>query len=314
VARQWLVFLGTSPVTRDAPFLATISSPGRSHVVLLRVVSHNMRGGCLLNRYHHHPPVGKTCPPPQNTGVWPRSPAKFVSLTLGRCTTPSQLAHLRPATPLPSFQSLSWTILPPTPFNWSWTTKSGPNQGKLFCIPCIPTSYQKSNHRVVRWTVDLCHSFKAHLSPRVLKDGRVPTPLVHIYQSNMLIHFRHQLTTTRAPPQPSLSATPAPRKSADSHAQPSPACAPLCPPKNPNTPTELNKLHAEVSHLRKQLAALTLPQASPSSPISISPLHPPPKGHQSSPPPLSSSPPPRTTHCYRPTLMFPDCSPFVLIF
>jgi hypothetical protein len=182
------------------------------------------------------------------------------------------------------------------PFNWSWTTKSGPNQGKSFCVPCIPTSCQKSDHQVVRWTVDLFHSFKAHLSPRVLNNGQVPTPLVHIYQSNMLIHFHRQLVATQAPLQPPLSTTLAPRKSADSHTQPSPARAPLCPPKNPNTPTELNKLHTEVSRLRKQLATLTLPQAFPSSPISISPLHPPPKGHQSSPPPPLSSSPPHALH------------------
>ncbi|KAF8135528.1 hypothetical protein EV363DRAFT_1447294 [Boletus edulis] len=41
----------------------------------------------------------------------------------------------------------------------------------------------------MRWTVDLFHSFKAHLSPDTLLSGKVPAAIIQLYQNNMLIHF-----------------------------------------------------------------------------------------------------------------------------
>ena len=81
------------------------------------------------------------------------------------------------------------------PFSWSWTTKSGPN---------MATFHWKSSNRSVHWTVDLFHSVKAHLSPQILDiKGRVPIPLVHIYQSNMLIHFCCQALASKSSPKSS---------------------------------------------------------------------------------------------------------------
>ncbi|KAF8125501.1 hypothetical protein EV363DRAFT_1299222 [Boletus edulis] len=79
------------------------------------------------------------------------------------------------------------------PFTWRWTTKGGPNKGKSFLVHTIPTTCTPADHCAVRWTVDLFHSFKAHLSPDALLSGKVPVAIVQLYQNNMLIHFRAQL-------------------------------------------------------------------------------------------------------------------------
>ncbi|KAF8120605.1 hypothetical protein EV363DRAFT_1474188 [Boletus edulis] len=83
------------------------------------------------------------------------------------------------------------------PFTWRWTTKGGPNKGKSFLVHTIPTACTPADHRAVRWTVDLFHSFKAHLSPDALLSGKVPVAIVQLYQNNMLIHFRVQLRASR---------------------------------------------------------------------------------------------------------------------
>ena len=161
------------------------------------------------------------------------------------------------------------------PFTWSWTTKSGPNAGKSFPVPYIPTFCRKSDNQSVRWTVDLFHSFKAHLSPQLLDaKGRVPTPLVRIYQSNMLIHFHRQASSIKQLPKPASIPPPPP--------PPPKQRGPADPPAKPTT--ELERLRAEVTRLRKWVAdLLSRHQASPPIP-SISPLRPPPRGPYSSPP------------------------------
>ncbi|KAF9243580.1 hypothetical protein BU15DRAFT_72241 [Melanogaster broomeanus] len=71
------------------------------------------------------------------------------------------------------------------PLYWQWTTKNGPNAGKTFKVPTIPTHCPKGSCKAISWLVNAFHSFKAHLTPSVLHDGKVPKPLLQIYQSNM---------------------------------------------------------------------------------------------------------------------------------
>jgi hypothetical protein len=187
-----------------------------------------------------------------------------------------------PATPLsiPKFVLDRFTS---QPFTWTWTTKSGPNMGKSFHVPYIPTNCKKTDSWVVRWMVDLFHSFKAHLSPHMLDSkGWVPIPLVRLYQSNMLLHYRRQLVLINPPPPPAIKQPPNPtpglRPGADSAA--------LCPQKPPKTPTEVERLRAEVTRLQERVAYLTQKQPPP-SPSSISPLRPPPRA------PCTPFPPPQ---------------------
>ncbi|KAF8128392.1 hypothetical protein EV363DRAFT_1297747 [Boletus edulis] len=74
-------------------------------------------------------------------------------------------------------------------FQWRWTTKSGPNKGKSFPVPTIPTACSKADHHAMQWTV-----VKSHLSQAALStEGKVSPELVNLYQNNMLIHFHAQL-------------------------------------------------------------------------------------------------------------------------
>lgn len=110
----------------------------------------------------------------------------------------------------------------------------------------------------------------------IFAKGRVPTPLVRLYQSNMLIHFCWQALTRTHPPKLSPhtpTSTPAPTKKAE------PATS--YPQQPPKTPTELERLRSDVTHLRKQVAKLSHSQ--PSSIPSIFPLCPPPHGHSTLP-------------------------------
>ncbi|KAF9234193.1 hypothetical protein BU15DRAFT_79321 [Melanogaster broomeanus] len=75
------------------------------------------------------------------------------------------------------------------PLYWQWTTKGGPNAGKTFKVPTVPTHCSKGSPKAISWLVNAFHSFKAHLTPSVL----VPKPLLQIYQSNMVLHLRAQL-------------------------------------------------------------------------------------------------------------------------
>ncbi|KAF9232264.1 hypothetical protein BU15DRAFT_67619 [Melanogaster broomeanus] len=75
------------------------------------------------------------------------------------------------------------------PLYWQWTTKDGPNAGKTFKVPTVPTHCPKGSPKAISWLVNAFHSFKPHLAPSVLHDGKVPKPLLQIYQSNMVLHL-----------------------------------------------------------------------------------------------------------------------------
>ncbi|KAF9242401.1 hypothetical protein BU15DRAFT_72927 [Melanogaster broomeanus] len=68
-----------------------------------------------------------------------------------------------------------------------------PNAGKMFRVPTIPTHCPKGSPKAISWMVNVFHSFKAHLQPSVLINGNIPTPILHTYQSNMVLHLRMQL-------------------------------------------------------------------------------------------------------------------------
>jgi len=80
------------------------------------------------------------------------------------------------------------------PFYWSWTTKAGPNTGKSFAVPTVPTLCPKDSPKAVHWMVSIFHAFKAQLAPQVLDQemGRVLPAYVKLYQNNMLMHIRAQ--------------------------------------------------------------------------------------------------------------------------
>ncbi|KAF9232378.1 hypothetical protein BU15DRAFT_67517 [Melanogaster broomeanus] len=67
------------------------------------------------------------------------------------------------------------------PLYWQWTTKSGPNAGKTFKVPTVPTHCPKGFPKAISWLVNTFHSFKAHLAQSALHDGRVPKSLLQIY-------------------------------------------------------------------------------------------------------------------------------------
>ena len=141
-------------------------------------------------------------------------------------TFPKGTFHTRYTPPAIPKSVLDFFITHP----FSWTTKSGPNAGKYFPVSYIPTSCRKTDNRSVRWTVDLFHSFKAHLSPQLLDaKGWVPTPLVRIYQSNMLIHFCRQALAPKPPSKPS-PIPPIPPPPPNSEGQLNSRIPPLSPP------------------------------------------------------------------------------------
>ncbi|KAF9231242.1 hypothetical protein BU15DRAFT_68494 [Melanogaster broomeanus] len=86
------------------------------------------------------------------------------------------------------------------PFTWDWSIRSGPNQGKTFLVPTIPTACTKNANQATKWTVDLFYSFKAQIAPQLLRNGKIPSHLIRLYQSNMVLHFKTQaaaLVSTR---------------------------------------------------------------------------------------------------------------------
>ena len=202
-------------------------------------------------------PRGKIPPPPPNSSQTPQpkpkhkcsgsQPCEIRLSDIGKVfhTFPKGTFRTRYTPPVIPKSVLDYFVT--HPFTWSWTTKSGPNAGKSFPVPYIPTFCRKFDNRSVHWTVDLFHSFKAHLSPQLLDaKGRVPTPLVRIYQSNMLMHFRRQALSTKQLPKPASIPPPPPpppkQRGSDD------------PPTKPTT--ELERLRAEVTRLRKRVADL----------------------------------------------------------
>ena len=229
-----------------------------------------------MNHYHHHPPVGKS-PPPPNTSQPPQPKPKHKcsgSQPCEICLSDIGRHFLHPLYP-PSNPQVGLGLFHHPSFHVVLDHQVRAKRGKIFPSTLFPTFCRKTDNQLVHWTVDLFHSFKAHLSLQLLNaKGRVPTPLVHIYQSNMLIHFHRQASAPKRLPKPSYIPPPIP--------SPPKQQGPADPPVKPTT--ELERLRAEVTRLRKGVAdLLSCHQASPPIP-SISPLCPPPRGPYLSPP------------------------------
>ncbi|KAF9236819.1 hypothetical protein BU15DRAFT_63652 [Melanogaster broomeanus] len=58
------------------------------------------------------------------------------------------------------------------PLYWQWTTKNGLNAGKTFKVPTVSTHCSKGSPKATLWLINVFHSFKAHLAPLVLHDGK----------------------------------------------------------------------------------------------------------------------------------------------
>ena len=120
---------------------------------------------------------------------------------------------------------------PPT---WSWTIKAGPNAGKSFSVPTVPTTCSKDSPGAVQWLVSTFHAFKAILTPMAFdkKTRQVLPAYVKLFQNNMLIHLVQQSRSQMGPPPPTKSK------------------APPGPPLPPSAP------RVEIATLRSELAAL----------------------------------------------------------
>ena len=93
------------------------------------------------------------------------------------------------------------------PTTWSWTIKAGPNAGKSFTIPSVPTLCGKDSPKVILWIVSIFHVFKSQLNTQALatETGWVLPDYVRLYQNNMLFHIKARQARQSAPPPPPAS-------------------------------------------------------------------------------------------------------------
>ncbi|KIM55474.1 hypothetical protein SCLCIDRAFT_30334 [Scleroderma citrinum Foug A] len=128
------------------------------------------------------------------------------------------------------------------PLFWSWTVKAGPNAGKSFRVPTVPTSCGRDSPQAVQWLVSAFHAFKAQLMPKAIgaKTGQVLPAYVKVYQNNMLQHLVQQQAV--APP---AKATPPSKSKAP------PGHIPPLPPPRPQRLGSGSSLTASWRRLRK---------------------------------------------------------------
>lgn len=152
---------------------------------------------------------------------------------------------------------------PPT---WTWTLRAGPRAGTTLTVPTVPIHCASSDHKAVKWLVSTFHLFKGSLKRSALTaDGKVASPLVRVFQNNMLLHISAQMRLhNRNPPskpEPKAPSThPAPR------AEKTASCPP--PKQHPTCSAEIAALRAEVEALQKKLAEY-LEHPTPPSPRTI---------------------------------------------
>ena len=153
---------------------------------------------------------------------------------------------------------------PPT---WTLTLRAGPWAGTILTVPMVPIHCSSNSHKAVKWLVSTFHLFKGSLNRSALTaEGKVASPLVHVFQNNMLLHISAQLQLY-------------------DHIQPTPKPGPRAPPTLPSPPTdksamcpplkqhascsaEIATLHAEIADLRKKIAEV-LDHPPPPSPCTI---------------------------------------------
>ena len=214
---------------------------------------------------------------------------------------------------------------PPT---WTWTLRAGPRAGTTLTVPTVPIHCASDAHRAVRWLVSVFHTFKGSLraeSSITIADGKVISPLVCIYQNNMLLHIDaqmglydrlhppkdHQDETTRPQSQPQ----PAPR-ARPSHTRTTNTPAPQPPPqKHTSCSAEIAALRTEIEVLRKKLDA-SLEHPPPPSPRTILATVRLPSCPSSPSPSTSASVRSRTPHpdyqWLQPILDHKHCPPFLV--
>ncbi|KAI5990808.1 hypothetical protein EDC04DRAFT_2614041 [Pisolithus marmoratus] len=188
---------------------------------------------CLLNHYHHHPPVGKN-------HLAPNTPAHigkhYHSFPKGTFK-----AHFTP----PSAPRFVLKHLVAHPLTWTWTTKDGPNKGHSFQVPTTPIHCDKTVPKAIHWIVAIFHSFKAHLNPIALdaESGKVKPGWLRLYQNNLYVHLRGQMKGSLGPARAKPSTLKPP---------------PTVPPQAPSVATSPpeNVLETELSKLRQEIAEL----------------------------------------------------------
>ena len=76
---------------------------------------------------------------------------------------------------------------PPT---WTWKLRAG----TVLSVSTVPIHCSSDAHKAVKWLVFIFHLFKGSLSRSALTvDGKVASPLVWVYQNNMLLHIGAQM-------------------------------------------------------------------------------------------------------------------------
>ena len=202
-------------------------------------------------------PRGKSSSPPKH--LCPTSTPCAIRLSdIGRRyhSFPKSTFHARFTLPAVPKTVLRYFIA--HPFAWTWTTRAGPNKGKSFQVPTIPTSCQKTSHKAIRWIVAVFHSFKTHLNPIALEgdSGRVLPAWVRLYQNNFLVHIQGQAKALSSPTRLAI---------------PHKAEPPTTP--TPSTATEIAELHQELSDLHREFSEFQqahkacCPPSSPSVPV-----------------------------------------------
>jgi len=172
----------------------------------------------------------------------------------------------------PAIPRLVLHYLDTHPFYWSWTMKAGPNTGKSFAVPTVPTSCPKDSPKAVHWMVSIFHAFKAQLAPQALdqETGRVLPAYIKLYQNNMLMHIRAQRAHSRVGKKALLASAPP-------CAAPQPVAT--IPPQPPSIIAELRReitaLWTKVQALRLLHEAPTSPPLSPRTAPTVMPPHPP---------------------------------------
>jgi len=150
--------------------------------------------------------LGQSSPPPKHQ-CSSSSPCTIRLSEIGKCWHAFPKGSFRARFAPPAVPRSVLHHFDAHPYFWSWTTKAGPNAGKSFAVPTVPTSCPKDSPKATQWVVSIFHAFKAQLAPQALdpETGRVLPSYVKIYQNNMLMHLRAQRAHPRAGKPPPLT-------------------------------------------------------------------------------------------------------------
>jgi len=144
-------------------------------------------------------PLGQASAPTKHQ-CSPSSPCTILLSEIGKCYHAFPKGSFRACFAPPAVPRSVLHHFDAHPFRWSWTMKAGPNAGKSFAVPTVPTSCPKDSPKAVHWIVSIFHAFKSQLAPQALdpETGRVLPSYVKLYQNNMLMHLHAQRARPRA--------------------------------------------------------------------------------------------------------------------